>query len=452
MSVLQTVRYQVERGLAGVLQWQHFVVRNFTAQMAVIDVTTPKGNKYELVARSASEAPPLGQVVLRVVHSKDAIEDVIEGQNQDRTWLQVCEFLKAKETGDSSDNAAAKARAIAEPIVPELAPDEIENPIPPVPFVYFIAQKGEFYRNGWAFVTSAHTDGTLDLTVFARNHESYHVERIAKRSEELRYHCFVDVSKPCQEVTGSGFPDDEALRRMIEAEVAKSLPRVLTVPPPQVFLANGEQLMARQGPIYVRAADQPVPVPNRPRAVVGGVSVDAIMSVGEKATAGLSSMSNGTTGDGAMNQGSGVAGQLIEEELAKMREAQLVAQTSAAFQRVADIGEKANAELQRDAGITPQLTGGPLSETDPVGDWATGALAADGKAQSASSQSGTEESKADPTNPNSDLANQFGDTAGMSAEDIEAMKQLARETGGENALAELEKQLAGSAPPPTMGA
>jgi len=75
----------------------------------------------------------LGQVVLRVVHSKDAIEEVIEGQNQDRTWLQVCEFLKAKETGDSSDNAAAKARAIAEPHVPQLAPDEIENPIDPNP-------------------------------------------------------------------------------------------------------------------------------------------------------------------------------------------------------------------------------------------------------------------------------------------------------------------------------
>ncbi len=421
MSILQTVRYQVERGLAGVLQWQHFVVQNFTAQMAVIEVRTPKGNTYELVARSASEAPPLGQVVLRIVHSKDVKEDVLQGQNQDRTWLQVCEFLKAKETGDSSAHAAAKALAVSEPTPNEnLAPDDIENPIPPVPFVYFIAQKGEFYRNGWAFVTTAHANGTLDLTVSARNHESYHLERVAQRSEQLRNHCFVDVI-----AQRLAFAED-VLRRMIEAEVEKRIPVGFNAPPPGVvapppivapFMQGAEwtdeQIAAMRrldpGAIVWLAPNVPPNGEQLPPHLTGG-------PLGDKDPIGHIATGIPPMGEGA-----------------------------------------AAAILQRDSGVSPELRGVPPNSAGfgPNGDLLTpkpivpvidpvNGMAEDQKTQGASPQPGSEETGADPANPNVDLANLIGDTTGMSEDDIAALKELVSREQGEAALAELEKHLAGS--------
>lgn len=235
MSVLQTVRYHVDRELQGVVNWRDIVIVNNTGQMGVFEINTAKGNKYELIARSPSDAPPLGQVVLRIVHDADNKQDVINDLNRDRTWAMIAEFLRARESGESAARAVAAARAAVPEVKQASAPREDRGySIPSRPLVYFIAQKGEFYRDGWAIVTGeTEREGVkvLDLCVFAKNHEHYNVERVAPRSDDLPYHCYVDpLSAPLAvdiaqaQGDAAALVSDERLDRLVAEAVAKLLP------------------------------------------------------------------------------------------------------------------------------------------------------------------------------------------------------------------------------------
>lgn len=202
MSVLLTLKNVVNTKLLGVVPWSSVAVGNMTKTFLVADILTPKGHAYQLTVRSSSEAPPLGAVVLLDNSNPSKPKELIQGQNQDAAWHRVVEYIKAKEGGASSDIAAQVSTAIPEHLQAASAaiePDDLEIPYPAM--VYFIAGKGEFYRNGPALVTRVHADGSLNVTVFADGSDPFYQQNVQPRSDELRHHCFAEYPKPGEAYT-----------------------------------------------------------------------------------------------------------------------------------------------------------------------------------------------------------------------------------------------------------
>lgn len=190
MSVLLQTKTIIDTKLLGIVPWKCVQVRNQTTQFLSASIETPKGHSYTLNVGSSYHAPPLGSIVL----IDETAGREIQGQNQDATWHRIVEYIKAKEDGSSAVVAAKVAEVIPEPLrAPQfVAPSADDDPVlPPFPVVYFIADRGEFFRNGPALVTRANQDGSLNLSVFADNSEVYFVQNIMPRSETLRNRCFV---------------------------------------------------------------------------------------------------------------------------------------------------------------------------------------------------------------------------------------------------------------------
>lgn len=197
MSVLLTVKDIFATKLLGIVPWSSVAVTNSTGQELYADIETPKGHKYKLSVKTSYSAPPLGAVTLFDGTDPKNPSELVHGQNQDATWYRVTEYVKAKEAGSSAEVAAKVAAVVPEHLqvtVAPPAPDDVE--IPDLGFVYFIAGRGEFYRNGPALVTRRLASGALNLSVFPEGSEVYYQENVQPRSDTLRNHCFVEYPSP----------------------------------------------------------------------------------------------------------------------------------------------------------------------------------------------------------------------------------------------------------------
>jgi hypothetical protein len=192
MSVLLTVKNIFATKLLGIVPWSSVAVTNSTGQELYADIETPKGHRYKLAVKTSYSAPPLGAVTLSDGTDPKNPSELVHGQNQDATWHRVTEYIKAKEAGSSAAEAAKVATVIPEHLQIAVKPaetDDVEIPVPPM--VYFIAGRGEFYRNGPALVTRRNPDGTLNITVFADGSEQFYVQNVQPRSDDLPNHCYV---------------------------------------------------------------------------------------------------------------------------------------------------------------------------------------------------------------------------------------------------------------------
>lgn len=237
MSVLLTVKNIFATKLLGIVPWSSVAVTNSTGQELYADIETPKGHKYHLAVKTSYSAPPLGAVTLSDGTDPKNPSELVHGQNQDATWHRVTEYIKAKEGGSSATEAAKVATVIPEHLQVAPAarePDEVEIPTPPM--VYFIAGKGEFYRNGPALVTRRNPDDTLNLTVFADGSDQFYVQNVQARSDELRNHCFVEYA-PYGTVVINRAP-------IAEAEVKQMIADVLDVTKFDCSEAVNEALLA----------------------------------------------------------------------------------------------------------------------------------------------------------------------------------------------------------------
>lgn len=200
MSVLLQTKTIFETKLFGVVPWKSVQVNSQTTQFLAAFIETPKGHTYTLNVGSSYHAPPLGSVVL----IDTAAQHEIQGQNQDATWHKVVEYIRAKEEGSSAVAAAKVAETVPEPLRATVyaAPRDDDEPVlPPFPVVYFVAEKGEFFRNGPALVTKVNPDGSLNMSVFADNSEVFFVQNIQPRSETLRNRCYVAYPSTAQPST-----------------------------------------------------------------------------------------------------------------------------------------------------------------------------------------------------------------------------------------------------------
>lgn len=201
MSVLLQTKTIFETKLFGVVPWKSVQVNSQTTQFLAAFIETPKGHTYTLNVGSSYHAPPLGSVVL----IDTAAQHEIQGQNQDATWHKVVEYIRAKEEGSSAVAAAKVAETVPEPLRATVyaAPRDDDEPVlPPFPVVYFVAEKGEFFRNGPALVTKVNPDGSLNMSVFADNSEVFFVQNIQPRSETLRNRCYVEYPALARPVEG----------------------------------------------------------------------------------------------------------------------------------------------------------------------------------------------------------------------------------------------------------
>lgn len=231
MSILLTVRGFFQTQLLGVVPWTNVAVTSSNGQELYADVNTPKGHAYSLMAKSSYVIPPLGQVVL-----KDGDKEAVQGPNQDATWHRIAQYIKAKEGGASVDKAAEAASVVPEELKPP-APAEVDPYEPAIPFppvVYYVASRGEFYRNGPALVTVENADGTLNLTVFANRSEPFSLENVPVRSDTQRHHCFVSY-EPQEAVAAAEPIDADMLQRLIESAVGARLETALSIQVPAMI-------------------------------------------------------------------------------------------------------------------------------------------------------------------------------------------------------------------------
>jgi hypothetical protein len=199
MSLMHNIRNFAEIQLQGVIPWSKFsfpdTVHTDTANCSI----EGKAGLYRVAVTSSYAAPPLGNV--KFTDHDNGHE--INGNNQDATWHEIAEYLKARERGemrvglkthglrddgpigslDGADDVIMAPKVTAIPVN--------ELPIPPVAFVWYIADPGVWYQNGPALVTRINADGSYNLTVFPDGSEPFYRQNVRERSDGLRNVCWV---------------------------------------------------------------------------------------------------------------------------------------------------------------------------------------------------------------------------------------------------------------------
>lgn len=285
MTVLLTVKNIFATKLIGIVPWSCVAVTNSTGQELYADIETPKGHRYKLAVKSSYSAPPLGALTLFDGTDPKNPSELVHGQNQDATWYRLTEYIIAKEGGSSAAEAAKVAAVIPEHLqvtAAARAPDDVEIPLPPM--VYFVAGRGEFYRNGPALVTRRNENGTLNITVFADGSDPFYQQNVQPRSDELRNHCYVEYMAPAALVDAAvkmmnsdvieetefdalgAKPQEQWTREQIEAMKRRARPMVTGDGGGKMVLPDGLQSWpahpALEAALPKRAPETPTPQPD----------------------------------------------------------------------------------------------------------------------------------------------------------------------------------------------